>query len=258
MSEPARQMPSSSPHGQVSPGEWQARVDLAAAHRFAALKGWQDDHMVYNHFSARVPGEPDHFLMKPHSVLFREVTASNLVKIPLEGRELGFNDDINPAGYAIHGGILDARKDVNAVLHLHSIPGAAVGVLERGLMFVTQEGMQFYNRIGYHAFEGIAEIDERESIVRDLQGYNALVLRNHGLLTCGRNVGEAVKRLFHLIRMAEVQLAVLATGESVVQPSDEVCERTARMFEGRPLSAHEGDWAALLRWLDYQGAAYAG
>jgi ribulose-5-phosphate 4-epimerase/fuculose-1-phosphate aldolase len=244
------------PHG-MSAQEWQARLDLAAAHRFTALKGWQDDHMIYNHLSMRVPDQPDHFLMKEHDMLFREVTATNLRKLPIDGPPLSYRDNVNPAGYAIHGGILQARPDINSIMHLHSVAGAAMSTIAGGMMFITQESMQFYNRIGYHDFEGVAEIEERETIVRDLGAFNTLILRNHGLLTCGRSVGEAVKRLYHVIRLSEIQLKVMATGAEVVQPPHDVCERTAQLFTNRPFTQTDADWQALVRWVNFHATDYA-
>jgi ribulose-5-phosphate 4-epimerase/fuculose-1-phosphate aldolase len=252
MSHPA---PSLKLQDRVSPDEWQARVDLAAAHRLAVLRGWQPAYSLYNHISVRVPGSPDEFLLKPHNLLFGEVTASNLLKLNVNEPK-SQKDNVNGAGFAIHAGILKARADINAAVHLHTVAGQAVSALERGFMHLTQESMLVYGQLGYHRFEGIARLDEQERIMRDLGERNmALVLNNHGLLMCGASVAEATMIMGDLINAAEVQLAVLATGEKVIEPSRVVCEETARTFEQFKQSTRD-DWEAVLRWLDRQDSSF--
>src|SRR5678815_950637 len=110
---------------EVSEDEWQARVDLAAAYRLVALYGWDD--LIFTHISARVPGPDHHFLINPYGLLFEEITASNLVKVDIDGRKVIHGPyDINPAGFTIHSAIHAARKDAQCVLHLHSRNGVAV------------------------------------------------------------------------------------------------------------------------------------
>jgi ribulose-5-phosphate 4-epimerase/fuculose-1-phosphate aldolase len=241
--------------GRVSPEEWQTRVDLAAAHRLAELEGWQEPYSIFNHLTARVPGEADSMLIKPHDLLFSEVTASNLMKINLKGKPLGFQDNVNAAGFAIHSAVFLARPEVNASMHVHGCAGMAISTLKCGLMFVNQETMRFYKRIGYHDFEGIAAMDECERLARDLGKHNALILRNHGVLTCGTSVATATIDLAALMRCAEAQLQFLATGKELVQPSPEVCEETARFSErgGERTAA----WNAVKRYIDRRDPSYA-
>ena len=240
----------------ISPAEWAVRVDLAAAHRLAELSNWTD--LIFNHFTVRVPGQPDHFLIKPHDLTFGEVTASNLRKIDLAGAPVGHAQNVNPAAFTIHSAVYRPRPDINAVMHLHSAPGAALSALQGGLRFLTQESCLFYNRIGYHAFEGIAlDTGECDRIGRALGPHKALILRNHGLLTCGTSVADAVLRLRMLIMSAEVQLQIAASGETVTQPDPEVCERTAQQFD-RALSGEgwTAQWNAVLRMLDAKDPGY--
>ncbi len=242
---------------RVSAQEWEARVDLAAAHRLAELMGWTD--LIYNHFTVRVPGEPGRFLLKQHGLMFEEVTASNLVKIGEDGKPVEEDADINPAAFTIHSAVYAARPEVNAVLHLHSAPGIALSASKRGLRWLSQDAMTFYDRISYHEFEGVAlDLEERERIGRALGRNKAMILRNHGLLTCGDTVADAALRLRRLIDCAEVQLRIEAAGTEIVEPSPEVCERTAQQLEqlyrkdqGRP------QWAAIRRWLDRKDPSYA-
>jgi len=239
---------------QVSPEEWQTRVDLAAAHRLAEVEGWQEPYTIFNHLTARVPGEPDMMLIKPHELLFGEVTASNLLKIPITGKPVGFEANVNPAGWSIHSAVFMARPDVNAAMHVHSRPGMALSALKDGLMYLNQEAMRFYNRIGYHEFEGIAAPDERERLARDLGSHYALILRNHGVLTCNRDVASAALDLSIIMRCADAQLQILATGREVVQPPHEVCEGAAQLYarsKERPAS-----WNAVKRYIDSRKPGY--
>ena len=114
----------------ISPQEWQLRVDLAAAYRLAALYGWTD--LNNTHFSARLPGTENHFLLNPFGMLFDEITASSLIKVDHQGRVLGDSDyPANPAGFNIHGAIHMAVPNAHCVLHTHSRFGAAVPMQQR-------------------------------------------------------------------------------------------------------------------------------
>ncbi|HEX3708727.1 MAG TPA: class II aldolase/adducin family protein, partial [Pseudolabrys sp.] len=138
----------------VSAEEWQARVDLAAVYRLVAHYGWDD--VIYNHSSMRVPGEPRMFLMKRHELLYTEVTASNLVKVSMD-EDLDEKAGVNRPGFTLHGGVLNARPDVNCAVHVHTNTGMAISGLKHGLRMVSQQAVRFYKRIGYHGYEGITE-----------------------------------------------------------------------------------------------------
>jgi ribulose-5-phosphate 4-epimerase/fuculose-1-phosphate aldolase len=240
----------------VSSAEWEARVDLAAAHRLAEINDWTD--LIFNHFTVRVPGEPGRFLIKRHTLFFEEVTASNLVKVDVEGAPVGTESDVNPAGFTIHSAVYHARPDVEAVMHLHSEAGATISARKGGLRCLCQEAMQFYDRVGYHDFEGIAlDTEERERLAANLGRRKAMILRNHGLLTCGSSVAEAMLSLRNLIMVAEVQLRIEATGAEINEPPPEVCERTARQFEALAQKhGHRAEWQGVLRWLDRRDPSY--
>jgi len=171
---------------QVSPEEWQARVDLAACYRLTAMYGMTE--MVANHISCRVPGTTDQFLINPYGMLYEEIDASSLIKIDVEGNTL-FNAsdyDVNVAGFVIHSAIHMAKHDMDCVAHTHTPAGMAVSAMECGLLPLAQTSMRFLH-IAYHDFEGIADnVDERERLVRDLGDNEAMILRNHGLLVVGR------------------------------------------------------------------------
>ncbi|UFN48522.1 class II aldolase/adducin family protein [Roseomonas sp. OT10] len=233
-----------------SPEEWAVRVDLAAAYRLVALYGMDD--LVQTHISARIPGKPGHFLINPFGWLFSEITASSLIEIDGSGQntDRAFGD-LNYAGFVIHGAVHEARPDVDCVMHTHSQAGIAVSVLSEGLLPLSQWSMLFHNRLGCHAYEGVAlELGERERIEADLGPHHALLLRNHGLLTAGRSVAHAFYLMYYLDRACRVQMQVLATGRPLEIPDPDTCERAARQFEDDPVPMGQREWPALLRELD--------
>jgi ribulose-5-phosphate 4-epimerase/fuculose-1-phosphate aldolase len=232
------------------------RVDLAACYRLIRHFGWDD--LVLTHNSARVPGRDDQFLINPMGLMFDEITASNLLKIDLEGNLVEESEyQPNRAGFVIHSAIYMGRADVECVIHTHTEADIAVGALEEGLLPLSQWAMRFYNRLGYHDYEGVSlELDERERLQRSLGNHRVLVLRNHGLLATGRNVAEAFSLTYHFERSAEAQLkiqAAAASGAKIVVPRAETCESQAQLFENtlrEPRLQGQREWPALLRMLD--------
>jgi len=242
----------------VSDAERQVREDLAAAYRLVAHYGMDDS--IYTHISARVPGTEDQFLINPFGMLFRDITASSLVKIDLEGRILDDSPhDVNPAGFTIHSAVHAARHDAACVLHTHTVAGVAVSSLAGGLQPCNQWALQFYRRVVYHDFEGIAlDPEERERLVADLgPTARALILRNHGLVTLGRTVSEAFILMLNLERACRVQVAIQSSGLPVYPVPAEVCEKTAQQYEaggGSNLPGHSDpnarEWRAMLQRIE--------
>jgi ribulose-5-phosphate 4-epimerase/fuculose-1-phosphate aldolase len=238
----------------VSPEEWQARVDLAAAYRLIAHHGWAD--LIYNHTSMRVPGEERKFLIKRHGLLYTEVTASNLVKVAIDD-DLDESAGVNRPGFTLHGGVLGARADVNCAVHVHTDLGMAISGLKSGLRMLSQPAIRFYQRVGYHAYEGITEnFDERARINADLGRNRALIMRNHGLLTVGKTVREAFVLMKHLIEAANIQLMMEATGAELIEIPPEVCASTAAQYEHHDSGRGSADWPAYLRMLDQLDPSY--
>src|SRR5271169_760748 len=199
----------------ISPAEWQARIDLAATYRLIAHYGWGD--VIYNHSSMRVPAEERKFLIKRHELLYTEVTASNLVKVSMDD-DLDESAGVNRPGFTLHGGVLSARPDVNCAVHVHTEVGMALAGLRHGLRMVSQQAVRFYNRVGYHDYEGITEdFSERERINKALGKNRALILRNHGLLTVGKTTREAFVLMKALLDAADIQLKIKATGGEPVE-----------------------------------------
>lgn len=224
-------LPKLSLKGKVSEEEWDARVNLAAAYRIADYHDWT--HMIFNHISLRVPGKDDHFLINPLGVRFKEVTASNLVKIDVDGNIQGDTlFRVIRAGFVIHSAVHRSRSDAKAVWHTHTLAGMAVGAQKQGLLPLNMGAIHFYNRIGYHDYEGPSvDEGERERLARALGNYRALVLRNHGLLTVGRNIAEAFVNMWQLEKACASQVSTLAGGAELHLPPHEVCEHSASLNE---------------------------
>ena len=244
----------------ISTEEWAVRVDLAACYRLIAHFGWDD--LVLTHNSARAPGERNHFLINPMGLMFDEVTASNLLKMDLDGNLVAPPEyEPNRAGYVIHSAIYMGRPDVECVIHTHTEADIAVGALEEGLLPLSQWAMRFYDRLGYHDYEGVSlDLDERERLQQSIGNTPVLVLRNHGLLATGRNVAEAFSLTYHFERSAESQLkimAAVAAGAKMVVPSPDTCERQAALFAGNePRLQGQREWPALLRLADKLDPGY--
>jgi tripartite-type tricarboxylate transporter receptor subunit TctC/ribulose-5-phosphate 4-epimerase/fuculose-1-phosphate aldolase len=218
---------------RVSPQEWQARVELAACYRLVDVYGMTD--LIYNHITARVPGEEDVVLLNLYGLLYKEITASSLVKIHVDGGILWKPEtdyDINKSGYMIHGAIHKARPDVACVLHTHTRAGMAVSAMKCGLLPLSQTSIRFVGHIGYHEYEGPAvELDERERLVRDLGPNEALIMRNHGLLTCGATVQQAFNTMYQLELSCRSQVDAMAARTELTMPGENVLAHTAHMYQ---------------------------
>ncbi|MCZ6848862.1 MAG: class II aldolase/adducin family protein [Alphaproteobacteria bacterium] len=246
---------------RVSKTEWKTRVALAQLYRIAAYQGLED--LTYNHFAARVPDAPDHFLIKPTALLFSEVTASNLCCYDLDGNLVYDTEHTSsPGGFLIHASVLDARADVNATIHLHTTPGAAVSALEGGLMFISQASFRFYGNIGYHRYEGLVHRDEEcPRLVRDLADNKVCFLENHGTLVTGRSIPECYLLHHFLERACQIQIAAMSTGAKLTEPPAEDCEKL-RLGWAENRSGNENeivgdrDWAAMVRAIDRVDTSY--
>ena len=255
---------------RVSAAEWQTRVDLAACYRLVARYGMAD--LIYNHITARVPQEEGHFLINPFGYMYEEMTASSLFKIDLDGNIIDRPDlpyDVNHAGYIIHSAIHAARHDLACVLHTHTRAGMAVSVMECGLLPASQAALRFYNRVAYHEFEGPAvNEDERQRLVADLGTMDVMILRNHGLLACGRSIPEAFLLMNRLESACRVQVDYMGANTPLHMPSAEVMALTARVFAPPTVTGRsdmeaslgtwngQREWSALLRQLDRDDPSY--
>lgn len=229
--EPRRSRPES-----MSQAEWDARVELAACYRIFNRLGWVE--LIFNHITARVPGEEGHLLINPFGLMYSEVTASNLVKIDMDGNILSDSEwPVNLAGLVIHTAVHAARPDTHCVMHTHTTAGSAVACLRDGLDWNNFYSAQIYHQVAYHDFEGITvDPDERPRLVADLGQYNLMILRNHGLMALGPSVSSAFTVLWTLQRACEIQLAAQQTG----QPLQPVTEKAALQSSREALQFTQG------------------
>jgi ribulose-5-phosphate 4-epimerase/fuculose-1-phosphate aldolase len=243
-------------NAQINEAEWKVRVDLAACYRLVVKNGWDD--LIYTHISAAVPGAEHQYLINPFGLTFEEITASNLVKVGLDGEVIGESPHrVNPTGFTIHGAVHAARPDAKCVIHLHTPSGTAVSMLECGLLPLSQHAMRFYRNIGYHAYEGVAlDSAERERLVADLGQHKAMLLRNHGTLTCGVTVAEAYTLMYTLENACSLQLRAMAASRDLVIPPEPVLEYSLAQLLGDGTPEGELEWPALLRRLDREDSSY--
>jgi len=237
--------------------EARLRRELAAVYRLVAHFKMTD--LIFNHISVRLPGPEHRFLLNPFGLLYEEITASNLVIVGLDGELITDGPwRVNPAGFVIHSAIHESRDDAHCVLHTHTKAGCAVAAQEQGLLPLNQMSLEFYNRVAYHDYEGIAvNSEEKKRLVADLGDKPVMILRNHGLLTVGKTPGQAFLRMFYLERACQIQVDAMAGAAPLVMPPPEVCEHTARQFGGADLDRDYADagspslaWQAMVRLAD--------
>lgn len=233
---------------RVGEAEWQARCELAAAHRLVAHFVSVD--LTYNHISLRVPGEPEHFLVKADNVFMEQVTASNLVKYDLQGRQVGQSSlmpfKASPAAYNLHAAVLSARPDIHSAVHTHSPANLAVSAQQHGLLPLTQQAMRFYDRIARYA----NEVDDTtregaDQLAAALGKQWVMLLENHGALLCGTTLPEAYI-YHHFFELAcRAQIGALAGGVKLIIPEPAVCAARAAKF-GRMgvYNTDSRDWVA--------------
>ncbi len=194
--------------------EREIRIELAAAYRLVDYFGWTE--LIYGHLTARVPGPEHHFLINPYGLNYDEITASNLVKIDVDGNIVEDTPyPVNKAGFIIHSAVhMVEDSDNHVVMHTHTRAGMAIAALEDGLLPISMNATMFHERLSYHEYEGPSfYLDERERLQQSLGGNKALILRNHGLLATGKTVPEAFMRLYRLERSAQVQIDAAAAGK---------------------------------------------
>lgn len=242
---------------QVSDEEWQVRTDLAACYRAIALYGWDD--LVFTHVSARVPGAEDHFLINAYGLMFEEITASSLVKVDLNGDKVIESPfDINPAGFVIHSAVHEARHDAGCVLHTHTKAGIAVSAQAEGLLPISQVSLFPYATLGYHSYEGVAlNDDEKPRLVADLGNNNALILRNHGLLTTGATIADAFLMMYVLETACQIQVMAQSSGGELIRVPTPIVQGIRAQAE--QVTKGLGGvliWPGLLRKLDRRDASF--
>ncbi len=239
----------------MHPDEWKARVELAACYRVFAMLGWTE--MIYNHITVRLPdsvtGGGKQFLINPFGLHYSEVTASNLVKIDLLGRVLdGSTHRVNPAGFTVHAAIHDGLPDAHCVMHTHTTAGVAVACLQGGLQQTNFYTAQLHDKVAYHDFEGITiHAEEGPRLVRNIGTRQAVILRNHGLLTWGHTLPQAFAILWTLQRACEIQLATFSMGPAIPVTEAVAQKSTRDALQFQPAyGAGQDVFDALVRQVD--------
>jgi len=250
---------------RVSAAEWQARLDGAACYRLVALFGMTD--LVYNHITVRVPPSvgaagdgAERLLINPYGWMYEEITASSFITIDLDGNEL-LNPHaelgINRAGYVIHSAVHRARPEVGCVIHTHTRAGMAVSAMQCGLLPITQTATRCMP-LAYHDYEGPAiDLDERARLVADLGNASCMILRNHGLLTCGPTAAEAFNSMYALEMACRAQVDAMAARTELTMPPESVTERAVHLYQPETRRRYGLlEWPAMLRLLDRRDASW--
>ena len=233
--------------GKVSEAEWNARVELAAAFRICFNRGWNGG--TANHMTSRIPDEPGTFLMNASIYAWDEITASNLLKLDHSGTVLSDTDlRPRPAGLNFHTALQREKPEIGCTLHLHPMAGILVSAMEEGLMYFDQSSCAVYGQVTYHDFEGLAqEADEAPRILSDLGDRFTMIMRNHGLLTVGRTVPEALAYMGRLVHACQVQAQLLSSSATPRQVPKDVLEWTSKQMAARAGNKPIGD-------VDFQAA----
>lgn len=225
------------------------RYNLAFAYRILAKLNADD--LTYTHLSTR--GEdPNTFYIYPFGMLFSEVKPSDLLLVTLDGEVLsGAEHQYNSTGYVIHGNIYKFREDIKSVFHLHTPEIVAVSSCKRGLLPISQWALHFYDQMSYHNYNSLAlSQDQGSDLVNDLGAKNySMLLRNHGSITCGRTIQEAMFYTYHLIQACKAQCAALSMGESLCIPNKNICEKSVRDLLTFEENLGLRDWEAWKRVL---------
>ncbi|MFT6582617.1 MAG: ribulose-5-phosphate 4-epimerase/fuculose-1-phosphate aldolase [Alphaproteobacteria bacterium] len=241
----------------MSDAEWQTRVDLAMLYR--VLSKYRMTDLIYTHLTARVPGEPDTFLINPYGQMFDEITASSLVKLDMDGNVVGPEGEFIFAGYCIHSAVYIARPDAMVVTHTHTRATVAVSAMECGLLPLSQHSLSPLFSLAYHDYEGPAnDLAERESLAAHLGDKMNMILKNHGTLCVGRTIPECFELTYYLDTSCQIQVDVMASGQVSEIPPEIVAEGH-RQYKKRFDTGQKGQrtWEALRRQLDREGADYA-
>lgn len=235
----------------MSAAEWEARQQLAACYRIFDHMGWSE--LIYNHITLRVPGEKDAFLINPFGLSYREVKASNLVKIDIDGQVLdGSPYPVNRAGFMQHSLFHRHLPDAHCIIHTHTTAGMAVSATEEGLLPISFYAAAFIGQIAYHDFEGVTiRPEEGERLIAHLGDKRVMMLRNHGTLVMAPTLPWAFLKHWSLQRACEVQVAACAAGTPAIIPP-EVIAVHQRDLAGMQLPAGPGvpDFQAMLREID--------
>lgn len=225
------------------------KADLANAYKIIAKLG-MDDH-TYTHLSARPKGA-NYYYIYPFGLRFDEVTPSCLLKVSLTGNVLeGREKQYNKTGYVIHGSIYRSRPELNSIFHLHTVATVAVSAMKNGLLPISQWALHFYENVTYHDYNALALDDTRQGdpLARDLADKKVMFLRNHGFISCGATIQEALFYCYHLELACKTQIAALSCNAELIIPSHDICKQTCKDVLSFEKNLGERDWEAWVRLL---------
>ncbi len=242
----------------ISNSEREARIDLAAAFRLAVRFELHEG--VCNHFSLKVPGESNRFLLNPYGLHWSEIAAGNLLTLDIDGNILEGKGEAETSAFQIHSRIHALHPNAACVLHSHMPHATALATIERGrLEPVEQNALRFHGRIAYDdAYNGIVlDGSEGDRLAACLGDKPVLFLASHGVIVAGATVGQAFDDLYYLERAARVQVLALSTGRPLNRLSDEIRDLTAAQLAAERVVLAESHFTALKRVLDRDEPDYA-
>jgi len=226
--------PSPGPVRSVPEERRHRKQRLAAAFRIFGRLGF--DEGVAGHITARDPEHADHFWVNPFGMSFKQIRVRDLVLVDQAGTVVEGAWPVNRAAFAIHSQVHLARPDVIAAAHAHSVHGKAFAALHRRLRPLTQDACIFFEDHGlYEDYGGVAyDLEDGKRIAEALGYAKAAVLANHGLLTVGATVDEAVFWFVTMERSCQAELLAMAGGNP--RPIPDGIARDVRLKIGSPLS----------------------
>jgi ribulose-5-phosphate 4-epimerase/fuculose-1-phosphate aldolase len=207
------------------------RKQLAYAYHIFDYYGWCD--LMVTHLSVRVPNE-ESLLILPFGLAFNEITPENLIKVDFKGNIITnkFGFPINQNGTMVHQAIYSQCPEINCIFHTHSSYGVAVSNQEENLLLLDQIAMMFHNKVGYHDFKTLFINDSTQSeLIKDAKDKNALILKNHGLITFGNSITDTFWFHYYLETTCKLHILSRSTGSQLTHPSLAVVESTAAKYE---------------------------
>ena len=241
--------------------EWQARVDLAAAHRLAVHYGYHEG--IDNHFTVLLPGHADRFLLAPFGLHWSEIRARDFLVVDFAGNVLSGEGPVEDTAFHIHAPIHAARPDVACVMHTHMPYATALSLLEAPeLLMASQNAIGFAGLMACCDYSGFA-LDNAEGrrMAAALGDKSVLLLRNHGVAVTGASIAEAFNTLYFFERAAMTQILAQSSGQKlrlVPEPTLSLTvEQYATSAKVEGLDRIDLHFAALKRMLDRQGSDYA-
>jgi ribulose-5-phosphate 4-epimerase/fuculose-1-phosphate aldolase len=209
---------------------------LAASFRLFGKFGF--DEGIAGHITVRDPEHADRFWVNPFGMNFKHIRVSDLICVDHTGAVVEGNAAVNTAAFAIHSQVHAARPDVIAAAHSHSLHGKAWSALGRLLDPITQDACAFFEDHGlFDDFTGVVlDVEEGKRIAAALGDNKAVILRNHGLLTVGHSVDEAVWSFITMDRSCQAQLLAQAAGTPVLIDAEMARKTYAQV--GRPRACY--------------------